>query len=90
MWGNQIVKVFSYLSAGLVALVSLGSLSANAQTRGYYTAPALGDEVLIFTSEGDLWRTEPEGGYGLRLTTHLEVETSSVLSPDGTKVAFSW
>lgn len=89
MWGNQIVKVFSYLSAGLVALVSLGSLSANAQTRGYYTAPALGDEVLIFTSEGDLWRTEPEGGYGLRLTTHLEVETSSVLSPDGTKVAFT-
>ena len=83
------MKFFSYLTAGLAALVSLYGVPAMAQTKGYYTAPALGDDVLIFASEGDLWSVAPDGGDALRLTTHMEFETGSVISPDGTKVAFS-
>ncbi len=65
-----------------------GAQFATAQTQGWYQTPALNDQALIFASEGDLWRAEPTGGTAVRLTTHSEIESSPMLSPDGRRIAF--
>ena len=62
--------------------------SADAQQRGYYQSPALHGDTLVFMSEGDLWRANANGGTAVRLTTHPEVESSPILSPDGKWIAF--
>jgi tricorn protease len=66
----------------------LAAGQAMAQGPGYYQTPALGPGSLVFASEGDLWRAAPEGGDALRLTTHPEAESMSVISPDGQWIAF--
>ncbi|MAJ09978.1 S41 family peptidase [Ponticaulis sp.] len=68
--------------------VSFCALPAMAQTVGYYQEPAFNDQMIVFSSEGDLWRAGVNGGLALRLTTHDEVETNPVLSPDGQRIAF--
>lgn len=77
------------------SLFALASLSlatfggaATAQDRGYYQSPSLNGDTLVFSSEGDLWRANATGGTAVRLTTHPEVETSPILSPDGKWIAF--
>lgn len=70
--------------AGLIV-----SSVAFAQPRGYYTSPALTDDAVIFTAEGDLWRVSQAGGEAMRLTAHPGVETGAVVSADGKTVAFS-
>jgi len=76
----------------LIAITTLSILAfgghADAQARGYYQAPSLNDETLVFSSEGDLWRARANGGTAIRLTTHPEVETDPILSPDGQWIAF--
>jgi tricorn protease len=69
--------------------MTLASISAWAQPRGYYRSPALTDDSVIFTAEGDLWRAPLAGGAAVRLTTHPGVEIGAVVSPDGATVAFS-
>lgn len=61
---------------------------AEAQERGYYQSPALNGDTLVFSSEGDLWRANAAGGTAVRLTTHPEVESSPVISPNGQWIAF--
>ncbi len=78
---HLIAAFATFLSAGLM-------LGAAAQNMGYYQAPALSDETLIFSSEGDLWRVPSDGGTALRLTTHPEVESQPKVSPDGRWIAF--
>ncbi len=63
-------------------------LTGNAQTQGYYSDPTANEDVVVFKSEGDLWRVPSGGGLALRLTTHTEVESNPMLSPDGKWVAF--
>jgi tricorn protease len=63
--------------------------TAFAQHEGYYRFPTIAGELLVFSSEGDLWRTHLEGGAAQRLTTHPGEETYPVLSPDGQSIAFS-
>ena len=76
----------------LCAAVSTAALmfsgAANAQTEGYYQTPALSSDLLVFSSEGDLWRADPTGGTAVRLTTHPETEMSPKLSPGGSAIAF--
>lgn len=71
-------------------LALLAALLTSAQaTPGYFRAPALHGETLVFTAEGDLWKVPVGGGEALRLTTHPGIETSATISPDGASVAFS-
>ncbi|MEO0817984.1 MAG: S41 family peptidase [Pseudomonadota bacterium] len=63
--------------------------AAEAQVDGYLRDPALHNDTLIFSSEGDLWRTDLAGGIATRITTHPETERSSAISPDGETIAFN-
>jgi tricorn protease len=57
--------------------------------QGYYRFPALHNETIVFTAEGDLWRVPIGGGLAQRLTTHHGLEAHAAISPDGEWVAFS-
>ncbi|MBK8197485.1 MAG: PD40 domain-containing protein [Acidobacteria bacterium] len=72
-----------------LAAAVAAAAGAHAQTLGYYQTPALSDQALVFASEGDLWRADPAGGTAIRLTTHVETESSPMLSPDGKWIAFN-
>lgn len=58
-------------------------------TQGYYRFPTIHDDLIIFTAEGDLWRSTAEGGLAQRLTTHHGIEAHAAVSPDGSMIAFS-
>ncbi len=74
----------------LLALLCLVSLILHAETpAGFYRAPALHGDKLVFVSEGDLWRTSAQGGMASRLTTHAGSESLPAISPDGKSLAFS-
>ena len=55
---------------------------------GYYRYPALHNDTLVFTAEGDLWKIKLAEEYAQRLTTHPTEEKESSISPDGNWVAF--
>ena len=57
--------------------------------QGYYRFPALFNDTIVFTAEGDLWKVPLRGGQAQRLTTHHGLESSAAISPDGALVAFS-
>jgi tricorn protease len=62
---------------------------AQSNNRGWYRSPALHDNTIAFTAEGDLWLVGIEGGQARRLTTNPGNEFSAVFSPDGSSLAFS-
>lgn len=55
----------------------------------YFRFPAVRGDTVVFTAEGDLWRTSVSGGKAQRLTTHAAAETNAALSFDGKLVAFT-
>jgi tricorn protease len=63
--------------------------SVQAGTLGYYRFPALHDDTLVFTAEGDLWQVPITGGIAQRLTSHPSEESRAAFSPDGKILAFS-
>ena len=63
--------------------------SATPMHRGYYTYPAIRGESIVFTSEGDLWVVDVNGGVARRLTSNPGTEWAAVLSANGKTVAFS-
>lgn len=72
------------------AVVSLAAPETPAPLhRGYYTAPAIHGDTIVFTSEGDLWTVGAQGGEAHRLTSDPGMETDARISPDGHTVAFS-
>jgi tricorn protease len=56
---------------------------------GYYRFPAIHDNSLVFTAEGDLWQVGIHGGVAQRLTAHPAEESRPAFSPDGRTIAFS-
>ena len=64
-------------------------LNAVAQQKGYYRTPAIHNNTVIFTAEGDLWKYNlTTGGPASRITTHSGMETNPAISPDGKQIAF--
>jgi len=70
-------------------LLSAGLLSTAHAADAYYRYPAIRGDAVVFTAEGDLWKTGVHGGQALRLTTHPSAETNAAISHDGRWVAFS-
>lgn len=73
----------------IVAILTVLLLALPASSHsGYYRQPAIHDQTIIFTAEGDLWTVDVAGGTAGRLTTHAGSETYPAISPDGLTVAF--
>lgn len=79
------VRLFGALIAGVCALAVVPA----AAEVGFYQYPSARGDVLVFASEGDLWRTGRDGGSAVRLTNHPAEESEAHISPDGTMIAFS-
>jgi tricorn protease len=75
--------------APLLLLLTLPFMAQSQTTTGYYRFPAIHDDTIVFTAEGDLWMVGLEGGRAQRLTTHPGTEAYAAISPDGTTIAFS-
>jgi len=73
----------------ILAALALAGAGLAAGRNGYYRFPALHNDTVVFTSEGDLWSVDIKGGLAVRLTTHPGSETNPAISPDGTTLAFS-
>jgi tricorn protease len=73
-----------------VLIITLGFSKLFSQpAEGYYRYPALCNDFIVFTAEGDLWKVAKEGGIAQRLTTHQGQEANACISPDGKLIAFS-
>ena len=86
MKNKQSNALFALL--GIALVFASGS---NHAVEGYYRYPSLTDSTLVFSAEGDLWRTDlnsAEPHSATRLTTHPSLETQALISPDGRQVAF--
>jgi tricorn protease len=87
-------KVNCFLRTALMAAVLhndllLGDDGADSTAPGYYRFPAIHDDQLVFTAEGDLWRVGIKGGVAQRLTSHPGEESRAAFSGDGKTIAFS-
>lgn len=72
----------------LVTIFLLLFIQQTLASPGYYRYPALHDDLVVFTAEGDLWKIKTDEQYAQRLTTHPAEETQASISPDGNWVAF--
>jgi tricorn protease len=75
--------------AFILFLATLNLIGFAAGRNGYYRFPSIHKDVVVFTSEGDLWAVDARGGTARRLTTGSGLETYPSVSPDGMTVAFS-
>jgi tricorn protease len=75
------------LAPSLSLLLALVGQHASA-AEPYFRFPAVRGDTIVFTAEGDLWRTSIAGGKATRLTTHPSSETHAAISRDGKFVAF--
>lgn len=76
------------LALTVLTVVSICFSTLGLSQEGYYRWPAATEDALIFSAEGDLWRLDQDASQARRLTTHAEVESETVVSPDGSLVAF--
>ncbi|MFI5187760.1 MAG: S41 family peptidase [Chitinophagales bacterium] len=66
----------------------LFNYSLLAQEKGYYRNPAIYQNTVFFTAEGDLWKYDMTSGVTSRLTTNPGIERNPVVSPDGKQIVF--
>ncbi|MDN3652145.1 S41 family peptidase [Thalassotalea ponticola] len=73
----------------IAGIIALATSPVNAkQQLGYFSSPALHQDSLVFTAEGDLWHSKLNSGKAQRLTTHESIETMASISPDGQFIAY--
>ena len=83
------MRFLSFLVAALFFFsVSLHASDEGANNEGYYRYPSIHKDTVIFSAEGDLWKTTLAGGTATRLTTNHGREILPVISPDGQQVVF--
>lgn len=56
---------------------------------GYYRAPTIAQDTIVFVCEDDLWTVPVSGGVARRLTSNLGAVNSPRLSRDGKNLAFA-
>jgi tricorn protease len=86
---DSVKKSLAVFAALLSLAVAIVPAAAAAGRNGYYRFPAIHKDVVVFTSEGDLWTVGLDGGLARRLTTHPALESFPAVSPDGATLAFS-
>ncbi|MFT3700935.1 MAG: S41 family peptidase [Agriterribacter sp.] len=72
----------------LSAFALLWCIAAHAQQKGYYRYPAIYDNTVVFTAEGDLWTYDIVANRTSRLTTHAGMESAPCFSADGKQLVF--
>ncbi|KKO46711.1 peptidase S41 [Arsukibacterium ikkense] len=75
------------LSLATLLLTTLFSGSVLA-SQGYYRYPALHNNSVLFSAEGDIWQHTKGERQARRLTSHPDLETQPLLSADGSQLAF--
>ncbi len=55
---------------------------------GYFRAPAIRNDTLVFVSEGSIWLSHARGGPAARISSSYSYESVPKLSPDGKRIAF--
>lgn len=79
--------VCSVLALSTLSCASSFATSANPKS-GYFRAPALHEQTLVFTAEGDLWTKNLNDTQAQRLTSLPAEELGATISPDGKFVAY--
>lgn len=85
--GRYNLQLQAMIFIAFIFLFTIPVLSAD--NPGFFRYPHTNGEVVVFTSEGDLWRIPIGGGTAIRLTTHEGDERFAHISPDGSQIAFS-
>ena len=55
---------------------------------GYFRAPSIRNDTLVFVSEGSIWLSHITGGPAARISSSYSYESVPKLSPDGRRIAF--
>ena len=82
------VGLFTCLSPQALA-VEVQPTVNNTETLGYFRAPDLHQDTLVFTAEGDLWTRNLSEVKAKRLTSLPNQEVDASISPNGKWVAYS-
>ncbi|WP_127024755.1 S41 family peptidase [Rheinheimera mangrovi] len=72
----------------LIACLTAAVFTSAYTNAAYYRSPAVQQNQLVFTAEGDLWLSSINGSEAKRLTTHPAEETQALFTPDGKAVVY--
>lgn len=80
-----------WIAAALLTTSALAAPTVHAQEAEtkLLRDPALSDNALAFVYAGDIWIAGPDGNNPVRLTSHPADERAPIISPDGTKIAYT-
>ena len=79
----------SSLCYAVLMILALTAISFAAKDARFMTYPDVHKNVVVFTYQGDLWKTDLSGGSAIRLTSSPGTEYSARISPDGGTIAFT-
>jgi tricorn protease len=78
----------TFKSILIIGLLLIAAQNMSGQQKGYYRYPAIHDNNVIFTAEGDLWIFNLLTNESKRLTSNHGVESHASVSQDGKWIAF--